>query len=87
MEFAMSCLGFFEKIPENKKNKIQKIIGSGNAIRMNTLLCRILEDTFGRKMAIPQNSEQAAFGACLSAMAGGKYVASYRELGQFISYL
>jgi sedoheptulokinase len=79
--------GFFEKIPDNEKNKIQKIIGSGNAIRMNTLLCRILEDTFSRKITIPQNSEQAAFGACLNAMAGGKYVASYHELGQFISYL
>jgi sedoheptulokinase len=79
--------GFFEKIPGNSKSKIQKIIGSGNAIRMNTLLCRILEDTFGHQMVIPQNAEQAAFGACLNAMVGGKYVASYHELGQFISYL
>ncbi len=77
--------GFFEKIPE--KNKIHTIIGSGNAIRMNTLLCHILEYTFGHRILIPQSSEQAAFGACLNALAGGKYVAGYHELGQFISYL
>jgi sedoheptulokinase len=80
-------LSFFEQIPENNRNKIQRIIGSGNAIRMNTLLCRILEDRFGHKMVIPKNCEQAAFGACLSAMVGGNQVGSYRDLGQYISYL
>lgn len=84
---SRELLGFFEKIPENNKKQIQKLIGSGNAIRMNTLLCRILEDIFGRKMDIPDNSEQAAFGACLGAMVAGKYVNSYRDLGQFISYV
>jgi sedoheptulokinase len=79
--------GFFDQIPENERNKIQRLIGSGNAIRMNALLCRILEDRFGHKMIIPKNCEQAAFGACLSAMVGGKYAGSYRDLGQFISYL
>jgi len=79
--------GFFEKIPLNSKNKIIRLIGSGNAIRMNTLLCSILEGTFGHKMIIPQNPEEAAFGACLCAMAGGKQVGGFRDLGQFISYL
>jgi hypothetical protein len=54
---------------------------------MNTLLCRILEDRFEHKMVIPKNCEQAAFGACLNAMVGGKHVAGYRDLGQFISYI
>jgi sedoheptulokinase len=80
-------LGFYKQIPEKNRNKIQRIIGSGNAIRMNSLLCRILEDRFGHKMIIPKNCEQAAFGACLNAMVGGKYVESYRDLGQFISYI
>jgi sedoheptulokinase len=79
--------GFLEQIPEINRNKIQRIIGSGNAIRMNTLLCRILEDRFEHKMVIPKNCEQAAFGACLNAMVGGKHVAGYRDLGQFISYI
>ncbi len=78
---------FFEEIPESNRNKIHRLVGSGNAIRMNTLLCRILEDRFGHKMVIPKNCEQAAFGACLSAMVGGKYVSNYRDLGQFISYI
>jgi sedoheptulokinase len=79
--------GFFERIPENDKRHFQKLVGSGNAIRMNNILCRILEDTFGRKLDIPDNSEQAAFGACLGAMIAGKYVKSYSDLGQFISYV
>ena len=80
-------LGFFEQIPESKRNQIERIIGSGNAIRMNSLLCRIMEDRFGHKMAIPENSEQAAFGACLTALVGGKQVAGFRDLGQYISYI
>jgi sedoheptulokinase len=80
-------LGFFEQIPESKRNQIERIIGSGNAIRMNSLLCRIMEDRFGHKMVIPKNCEQAAFGACLSALVGGRQVAGFRNLGQFISYI
>lgn len=78
---------FFEQIPLTNRNNIQRLVGSGNAIRMNTLLCKILEDRFGYKMVIPENCEQAAFGACLSAMVGGKYVNSYRDLGKYVTYI
>ncbi len=80
-------LGFFEQIPESNRYRIERIIGSGNAVRMNNLLCQIMEDRFGHKMVIPKNCEEAAFGACLCAMVGGKYVAGFRDLGQFISYI
>ncbi len=79
--------GFYEKIPEKNREKIQTLTGSGNAIRKNTLLCRVLGDTFGHRMDIPQNAEQAAFGACFNAMAGGNYITGYQEAGQFITYL
>jgi sedoheptulokinase len=80
-------LGFFEQIPESKRNQVETLIGSGNALRMNTQLCRITEDRFGHKMVIPENCEQAAFGACLCALVGAKQVDGFRDLGQFISYI
>jgi sedoheptulokinase len=76
---------FYQQIPEKRRNKIKRIIGSGNAIRMNSLLRSIIEETFGIEMIIPENYEQAAFGACLNAMVSGKYVESYHDLGKFIT--
>ena len=78
---------YFESVPESIKNKKTKLIGSGNAIRKNSLLCRVLEKNFGYKILIPKNKEEAAFGACLSSIVGGKFVDSFKNAGQLVEYL
>jgi sedoheptulokinase len=51
-----------------------RLIGSGNGIRKNPLLKKILEDMFGMKLYIPKNREEASFGAALYALtASGVY--------------
>ena len=56
---------------EVKSNvKPQRIIGSGNGIRKNKLLQRIVSEKFGLPLFIPKFNEEAAFGAALFAMSG-----------------
>jgi sedoheptulokinase len=71
---------FYSKIPEINDNKIESLVGSGNAIRKNTILTRMLEDKFGHKMVIPEYCEEAAFGASICAMVGGNYIDNFLDI-------
>lgn len=78
---------FFNIMPEKIKDRKFILIGSGNAIRMNSLLCQAFENRFGCKLIIPKHNEEAAFGACLCAVVGGKYIDSFMEVGKLIEYV
>lgn len=43
------------------------LIGSGNAVRMNPVLKRIIEKNYGKNLQVPIHTEEAAFGAALLA--------------------
>ena len=45
----------------------KKLIASGNAIRLNPVLRKVVEDDFKMKLNIPLHKEEAAFGAALIA--------------------
>ena len=42
--------------------------GSGNGLRKNPVLCEIVEEMFGAKLALAECEEEAATGAALSSM-------------------
>jgi sugar (pentulose or hexulose) kinase len=42
-------------------------VGSGNAVRLNEALRRVLRDDFGCDIAIPAHTEEASFGAARAA--------------------
>ena len=44
------------------------LVGSGNGIRKSVVWKKIFEEKFGLSLSVPQNSEEAAFGACLFGM-------------------
>lgn len=44
-----------------------KLVGSGNGVRKNTILQYYLEQTFKMPISIPENLEEAAFGAAIFA--------------------
>ncbi len=46
-----------------------RLVGSGNGIRKNPALRRVVEKAFGLPLCVPCHGEEAAFGAALSAMA------------------
>lgn len=45
----------------------KRLVGSGNAVRMNPVLRRIIETDYGASLQIPAHKEEAAFGAALLA--------------------
>jgi sedoheptulokinase len=68
---------FYEAIPYELKKDKNILIGSGNAVKRNDLLCKVLEETFNCRIVKSQYAEDAAFGACIAAMVGGKYVSDF----------
>ena len=59
-----------------------KLIASGNAVRLNPVLCKIIEDDFKMKLCIPFHKEEAAFGAALI----GAEAFEGKSLKEFIKY-
>lgn len=64
---GMELYEIYQKIPEEYR-RTNMITGSGNGIRRNPLLKRVLEDMFGKEIRIPQYEEEAAYGAARYAM-------------------
>jgi len=56
--------GMYLRMGENR----QGVIGSGNGIRKNKALCRVVEKVFGTKLRVPLYAEEAACGAALFAL-------------------
>ena len=62
---------FYTCLPDDIKNQKDIIIGSGNALKKNPLLCRAFKEQFNAGLFFSPYPEEAAFGACLSALIGG----------------
>jgi sugar (pentulose or hexulose) kinase len=44
-----------------------RVVGAGNGLRENPLLCRLVAEQFGLPLALPRHHEEAAYGAALLA--------------------
>ena len=47
--------------------KIRRMIGSGNGLRRNPVLCEIIEDMFKAELVLAECEEEAATGAAMSS--------------------
>ena len=70
-------------IPEKIRAEKTILVGSGNGIKKNPLLCKALEEQFNCRLHLSSCQEESAFGACCCAIVGGQYVNSFRELTEF----
>ena len=68
---------FYQLIPESIRKTKTILVGSGNGIKNNPLLCKVFEEQFQNKLLVSQIKEESAFGACLCAIVGGKYLNSF----------
>ena len=78
---------FYELIPESVKENKDIVVCSGNAVRKNILLRKSIEEKFKCPVFIPQHQEEAAFGACICAIAGGGFIKSLFDTGEMIRYI
>lgn len=62
------------------------LVCSGNGIRKNPALQRIVEDTFNMPLYFPLYEEEAAYGAALTSMAGSGVYNSLNEARKLIKY-
>ena len=57
---------FYDLLPESIKSGRTAITGSGNALRKNPLLKKILSETFGLPVVLTSHEEEAALGAAIA---------------------
>lgn len=83
---ADELYGFYKKFERFLDEKPKYLIASGNGVLRNKAMQRILDQTFGMNVSIPEHAEEAAFGAALFALVGLKGKSYIEELGKFIKY-
>lgn len=64
---------------------VKEIVASGNAVRNNPVLVNLLGDTFGMKVSLTGNSEEAAIGAALYTAVANKVI-GIAQLQEIIAY-
>jgi sugar (pentulose or hexulose) kinase len=63
-----------------------RLVGSGNGVRKNRLLVKILSDAFGMPFQIPVNTEEAALGAAILSAVGFGEFRDIEDGAQLIKY-
>jgi sedoheptulokinase len=61
---------FYEAYPAPLKQRLNRLVASGNGVRRNPALCRKLERAFGLPLEIPKHREESSYGAALCAGVG-----------------
>jgi sedoheptulokinase len=64
---------FYNLFPQEIKEKADTLVGSGNGVRKNQLLQKILARGFKRELKVPRYGEEASLGAALLAATGDAY--------------
>lgn len=76
---------FYNVLPENLKDG-SHFVGSGNGIRKNPLLQKIVSDRFRMKLRIPKYAEEAAYGAVLFSMLASGERETLEDVQRLIRY-
>lgn len=78
---------FYNVIPHELKKNKHLLIGSGNGIKKNDLLCRVLREVFNFQVVKSAHDEDAAFGASIAALVGGRYTPDFGTILKSTSQL
>ena len=76
---AAQLYGYYEDMVKHTGAAPQYLVGSGNGIRKNLPLKRVLEKTFGLPLKIPRYKEEASYGASLLALAS---TGGYKDMAE-----
>ncbi|MGQ8335183.1 sedoheptulokinase [Sunxiuqinia sp. A32] len=78
--------GFYDMFPLEIRDRMNYLVGSGNAVRLNKILADLIERRYSHKLMIPLHLEEAAFGACISAMVGTNTIDDFYAAGEHLQY-
>lgn len=71
---------FYQLLPNSVRERKTILVGSGNGIKRNPLLCQILEERFKCHLQVSACREEAALGACICGMVGNGYINNFTDL-------
>ena len=66
-------------LPNSIRERKTILVGSGNGIKRNPLLCQILEERFKCHLQVSACREEAALGACICGMVGNGYINNFTD--------
>jgi sedoheptulokinase len=78
---AEELLSFYQRMPPAARGRVKRLVGSGNAVRLNPALRKAFEKKLGMPMRMPAHREEASFGAALLAGVAGKLLPDLRAAG------
>ena len=70
---------FYQLLPNSIRERKTILVGSGNGIKRNPLLCQILEERFKCHLQVSACREEAALGACICGMVGNGYINNFTD--------
>lgn len=70
---------FYQLLPNSIRERKTILVGSGNGIKRNPLLCQILEECFKCHLQVSACREEAALGACICGMVGNGYINNFTD--------
>ncbi|MCW4001955.1 MAG: FGGY family carbohydrate kinase [Candidatus Bathyarchaeota archaeon] len=78
--------GLYDEMLQSSVSPRIRLVGSGNGLRKNALLTKILSDTFNMPLLIPLNTEEAALGAAILSAIGCGEFRDTEDATQLIKY-
>ena len=78
---------FYEEMSAACARPARVLVGSGNGVRKNPALRRVLQERFGMELRVPEQDEEAACGAALSAVSALCGEAAGARARRLIRYL
>lgn len=76
----------YGEIAPHIKTKPTVLVGSGNGLRKSRVMQKYASDIFGLPLLIPAHTEEAAFGACIFALAASGISPSLADAQKIIKY-
>ena len=70
---------FYQLLPNSVRERKTILVGSGNGIKRNPLLCQILEERFKCHLQVSACREEAALGACICGMVRNGYINNFTD--------
>lgn len=70
---------FYQLLPNSVRERKTILVGSGNGIKRNPLLCQILEERFKCHLQVSACREEVALGACICGMVGNGYINNFTD--------
>ncbi len=79
-------LGFYGLFDPAEREQVVRLVGSGNAIRLNEQLRRAFEAGFAMPLRVPRHREETSFGAALVAGVAAGVIPDMAAAGALVRY-